>query len=154
MAIGVLGLLAVSATALFFAAIRGGGKVDVGTNVRQNGQFALSSMQQLTRNALSIDTCVLAPSSSLTMTARDGGQLTFSCQDIGLETGHIASNSARLTAQDVVVTACSFTCDAGPNNIRGPLVTISFTVRQAGTSGAVSESATVDFSTAVSLRSY
>ena len=151
--IGIIGILAVSATALFFSAIRGGGKVDVATEVKQNGQHALNTIEQITRNALDVN-CLGVPD-SVTLTARDGNDVTFSCQDIG-SGGYIASTSAtlvRLTSQEVEVTACSFSCDEDVDNLRGPLIGVSFTVTQAGTAGDVSESASVDFATTVQIRS-
>lgn len=153
-AMGIMGLLVISATALFFSSIRGGGKVDVTTEVKQNGQFALNTMEQLVRNSVGLAACSPSPQTSLTVTARDGAQLTFSCEDLGLETAHIASNSARLTSTSVVVTDCSFVCQPSSGSFAAPLVTMSFRLRQAGTGGAVAESATAEFSTAVSVRSF
>lgn len=153
-AVGLLGLLAVSATSLFFATIQGGGKVDVNIRVKQNGQAALNSIEQIVRNGREVSNCEVGPVDLLSLVARDGQQVTFTCTDIGEETGHIAINSDRLTSSDVTVTACEFSCSQDTGGLRGDLVSVDFTLRQQGTQGSVSESASANFSTSVSLRSF
>lgn len=157
-AVGILGVLAVAATNLFFSAIRGGGKVDVTTEVKQNGQFALSRIEQLTRNSLTVEACAgneADPEAvSVTLTARDRTQLIFSCEEVAEGTGYIASNTERLTSDRVVVTECAFWCEGVGDSFRPPLVKAAFTLRQAGTAGDVSEAAAAQFSTSVGLRSF
>ena len=151
--VALLGMISVAATLLFFSAIRGGGKVSVVTEVKQNGQFALNSMEQLIRNAASLESC---SAEAMTFIDKDGGNLGYECKDVDpdLDTGYIAKNAARLTSAEVAVTECVFTCDVDPNRLRGPLINISFTVKKAGTSGDVADEASANFSTAVSVRSY
>lgn len=150
----ILGIIAVGSTSLFLASLRGGGKVQVMTEVKQNGQQAMNAMEQMIRNSLSVtSTCDGLASDDIRLVARDSQALTFECLDVGVgENGRVASNSARLTSSRVVVTSCSFTCSSNP--ARGPLVTIDFTLRQAGASEGASDRATANFSTSVGVRSY
>ncbi|MBI2009962.1 MAG: type II secretion system protein [Candidatus Chisholmbacteria bacterium] len=157
-AVGILGALAVAATSLFFSAIRGGGKVDVTTEVKQNGQFALSRIEQLTRNSLTVEACAInqvdPEAVSVTLTARDRTQLTFSCEVDAEGNGYIASNTERLTSDRVNVTYCAFWCEGVGDSFRPPLVKAAFTLSQAGRTGDVTEAATAQFSTSVGLRSF
>ncbi len=150
-AIGLLGILAVSATNLFFSAIRGSSKVDAGTEVKQNGQFALSAMEQLIRNSLTLNSCT---GTNINITSRDGKEIIFACVDVGAGSGYIASNSARLTSENVVVTSCSFACSEDVTKLRSPLVTVTFTIQQKAAGVETYQRAAADFSTSVSLRSY
>lgn len=149
-AVGLLGMISVAAVALFFSTIRGGGKVSVGTEVKQNGQFAVSTMEQLIRNSLALTSCT---NSGVVLQARDGASLTFSCTNIG-PTGYIASNSARLTSTSVAVTSCGFSCSIDTSGRRPPLISVNFTVRQANVDVEEEGTAEADFSTSVSLRNY
>ena len=149
-AVGIMGMMSIAAVALFLSTIRGGGKVTVGTEVKQNGQFALNSMEQLIRNSLAVESCT---NSGVVLTARDGQSLTFSCVNTG-PAGYIASNSARLTSANVAVTACGFACSTDPTGQRSTLVTIGFTIQQADAAAEEEGTAVADFSTSVSLRQY
>ena len=157
-AIALLGVILIAASSLFFTSIRGGGKVDVSTQVRQNGQYALGTMEQLIRNASKVTNCTPGVAlTQLVIVGKDSGETTFSCEEVDdgdSETGYIASNSARLVSERVVVTACEFRCSDESTGLRAPLVNISFTVRQLGEQNARYQAAEAKLSTAVGLRSY
>ncbi len=114
-ATAVMGILLLTATALFFSIIRGGGKVRVTAEVNQNGEIVMGTMERLIRNSLKITSaCEGVAASSLAVVDRYGREIIFSCEDVGQDDAyhysHIASNSAWLTSENVAVTACSFTC--------------------------------------------
>lgn len=148
----ILGILMVGMSNLFFSVIRGGGKVDVGTEIKQNGQQALANMETLIRNSDSVSSCSPIPGQSIVLTGKDGGTTTLLCDLTNPATGYIASNSARLTSTKAVVTDCTFTCDTTVG--KAPLVGIIFTVTQAGQPGGSYQQATAKFSTSVVVRKY
>lgn len=146
----LLGIIAVGASSLFLSLIRGGGKVNVGTVVKQNGQAALSAMEVLIRNSDEVSSCFTGGTSSIQLVGKDGGETQLACID-----DYIASNSARMTSEEVEVVNCSFACDTDtPTTTTSPLVTVNFTLKQKGTPSEKYEQAEVQFSTAVVVRNY
>lgn len=78
----------------------------------------------------------------INFTNEDGVASSFSCADLG-ETGYIASGSARLTSDDISITACSFTCLEGDSG--GPAaISVSLTAEDAEESGIIKGKATFD----------
>ena len=152
-ATAVIGVLAVVATGLFFATSRGGSKVQVTVEVNQNGEIALGTMGRLVRNSLSVVGCTATESASLTVVDRNGREIRFSCEEIGTDYGYIASNGARLTSENVALSACAFACQEDAEGFRPASVDIDFSLRQAGP-GLAGETEEQKFSTSVSLRNY
>lgn len=149
-AIGLLGILAVIGSQMFFSILKNTAKTQVTIEVKQNGNRALSVMSRMIRNARSIELDSCTTGSSITIVNPDRESTTFSCTGT-----RIASESAGvhpamyLTSEKVAVKSCDITCDlvAEPN-----FVTISFTLQATGT--RIEEVAEVDFNTTVSLRTY
>jgi prepilin-type N-terminal cleavage/methylation domain-containing protein len=141
--IGILGIVAVIGSNMFFAILRNTAKSQILAEVKQNGNYALSVMSRMIRNARSIDAC---PGDSITLTNPDRETTTFSC-----EGARVASNSGVfLTSDKVLSSACNFSC-AGTTP---ETVTVSFTLTQASDEERIEEKATLDFRTTVSLRTY
>jgi prepilin-type N-terminal cleavage/methylation domain-containing protein len=156
--VGVLGFLSIAAVGLFLSSIKGGGKVEVKTVVKQNGQFALNTMVQFARQSRQVVGCSPVPNTRVELLLKSGDRVTFSCEDVGTATGYLASASSalvsRMTSAEVTVDSCSFICVADEQGLRGPRVGIDFSLSQSDPSAKVTESATVDFSTGVYLRGY
>jgi len=150
--VGVLGILIVSATALFFSSIRGGGKVEVTTTVKQNGQVALNTIEQKMRNAKSVVSCVSTPSTSINLVDQNDQTMDFECVDVGQDTGSITIDGSSVTSDAVALMECEFSCTQSSGGLSGPLVKVNFSLSQAG-SAAVHQVAEVDFSTSVYVRS-
>lgn len=150
-----LGVMAIVATNLFFAVTRGGTKVQVTAEVNQNGEIVLGTMERLIRNAYGVTSaCTGVAANSLTLVDQYGRNITFSCVNVGEDTGYVASNSARLTSENVAVSACSFTCTSDADGFKPPLVAIDFSLRQAKGQALKGETEAQAFSTSVSLRNY
>lgn len=144
----IFSLLAIVSSTAILLAIRGARKSDASARVRGNIDFAIATIERQIRNASSITSCV---GDQIDFEDPDYNPATFSCQNIGAADGYVASGSARLTAEDVTVTGCQFTCvDAQGSN--PPIVTIDLSARDKNTSGA--ESASFSISTQVVLRTY
>ncbi|MGB9585897.1 MAG: four helix bundle protein [Anaerolineales bacterium] len=145
--VGILGIIAVVGSGAFFSILRGSTKTKTLQMVKQNGDYAISVMERMIRNARSVS----GGGNSITITNPDGMNTTFSCSG-----NMIASNSASLVSSEVKVDDCSnvFTVTPGEVGIRPAVVKINFNLSQAGTPTRPEEQASINFQTTVSLRNY
>lgn len=152
--VGVVAVVGMMAVNLFFATLKGSTKTAVLNEVKQNGDYALSVMEKMVRNAKSLSP-LTGQTGTITIINPDGGTTRFSCLLDG-SVRKIASNSAALTSQNVTLASCpadlfTVTTVAGKPSV----VTIKFTLIQATVSPSrPEERASMDFQTTVSLRTY
>lgn len=143
----LLGTIGLMATSIFFTTLRGGTKAELIKEIKQNGDFAISTMERMIRNARDVtSTCDNTAQPSITILNPDYKTTIFSCGE------QIASNSTILTSNKLLVSNCSFICQkptSAPQN-----VAIKFTLSQKGSPPRPEERATVTFETTISLRSY
>ncbi|GIW61794.1 MAG: hypothetical protein KatS3mg089_0646 [Patescibacteria group bacterium] len=143
---------------VLLASLRGSNKSTNVTILQQNGNYALSQITKMIRNARSLEypspcfneTGYIATTSSIIIENPDAGRTTFSCNS--LPNGTISSNSASLVdTSSVVVTACSFTCTQ--NSLYNfPTITISFTLSKKYSSGVVDATTPSSFQSTVIMR--
>ncbi len=166
--VGILGIIAVVASNVFFTTLRSSGKTKVLTKVKQNGDYALSVMERLIKDSQEVitntDNKICEQGMNyLKFKRTDGGMVEFACLEEGTANGRIASNSARLTSSEVKVDTCVFDCScpaAFPNctsqgtKFYPKTVTIKFTLSQVGATVRPEEQATINFQTTVSTRNY
>ena len=102
--ITLLVMMSLTATSLFLNTLTGSNKTSINLTVKQQGEYAISQMVAMIRNAVRIDSC---SSGSLTILNQDNQTTTFS-----LAGTQIASNSGiYLTGSDVYVSQGPvFTC--------------------------------------------
>lgn len=105
-----IGILSVQSIAV---SIKGAKKSESQIRVKNNINYALSVIERLVRKAGKID-CASSTALVLNYTDERGSNTSFSCID-----NYLASGSARLTASDIGLTACSFSCTQGSS---GPAV--------------------------------
>jgi len=152
--VGILGIIMIMGSNLFFSILRGSTKTKILQLVKQNGDYAISVMGRMIRNARSVS----GSGSSITIVNPDGRPTTFSCSDLDANgANEISSNSARLINDEVkVINNCSnvFSVIAGEVGTRPDVVTINFTLSQAGVTTRPEERASVNFQTTISLRNY
>ena len=117
-------------------------KAEALKEIRQNGDFAISSMERYIVSAKSTE-CLSGQ--SLQVTKLDGGTIDFVCQN---ET--ISSDSASLTNDQVVVSDCLFECTQ-EEGLAG-MVNISFTVTTGDEDLRSSEKASLPFETKIIVR--
>lgn len=145
--IAIFAVLGVLASRIIVLSLRGANKSDSLVRVRENLDFALSTMERYIRNANSISNCT---ASQISFEREDGTPGSFSCNDLG-ENGYVASSSARLTVATVGVTKCTFTC-IPETSTNPPSVIIHLMGTDNSTSGV--EKSTVDVSMQIFLRTY
>lgn len=165
--------------AIVTTSFRGGNRSINVNQVRQEGNFALTQMSRTIRYAKSFDGVSVDGSASsyttncivtipppptptpapikykhLRITSFDGGVITFSCKDGGLDDpNHISSNSADLisTAKvSLVEDSCYFTCNQG-STVLSPIIDINFTLVPSNQK-FVENTLTVPFQTSVIFR--
>lgn len=139
---------------LFFSALRGATKTTIINEVKQNGDYALSVMERMIRNAASLNspTCPFSSSSNIVITNPDNYQTTFACPSP--PNVRIASNSSYLTSDKVAVSGCSFTCFKPTSS--SAMVKITFSIHQPPPSAGVTlrpeEKISINYETSVVVR--
>ena len=121
----------------------GSSKADALKEVKQNGNFALSSMEKFALSAKKVE----CSSNLLTVTMLDGKVTDFICDGVKISS-RSSSLTTFLTDDNVVVSNCVFTCTANPGT--PAMVGISYTVNK--NSLRVSEKASLNFETKVIVR--
>lgn len=150
--VAIFAILGIITTRSVLLTLRGSRKSESTLKVRENVSYALSVIERQLRNADSVDieTCTGA---RVDYKDNFGNPASFSCVNMGGEDPYIASGAAqlRLTSNEVVVTTCSFTCEAG-TSANPPFVDVSIAAKDAQAIGI--EGASVTSSTKVYLRTY
>lgn len=157
--------------AIIFSTLRATTKANTLAYLRQNGNYAISQMVKMVRDAekfdgVKIDTsdtysllCTPPPVSYhyLKIISFDGGSTEFVCLKANpnsptLPNGKISSNSALLIDSDLIsATDCYFTC-SHTSASDSPIIGISFSLSQGSDSPFVEKKASIDFKTSVTMR--
>lgn len=151
-----VGLMASTA---FFNIMRGAVKSEIVKEVKQNGNYALSTMERMIRNSADVTSpCDGSAQTSLTILTFEGDPVTFSCT-FADSAAQIASTSAVATgyltnSQVSLGQSCpgtlQFRCT---DSVSSPkIVTITFTLRQKSLEVPKSEQAVSNFQSTISLR--
>ena len=143
-AVAVFAILGVIVTQSIILTLRGSKKSESQVRARENLSYALSVIERQLRNADSITSC-----NAGTVAYKDsqGVSSTFSC--VSGADSYVASSSARLTSNEVLINTCLFTCDLISSP---PSVTISLEATEASATGI--EGAQVSSSAKIYLRTY
>lgn len=148
--LAVFAILGVAVSQVLVTILKSARKADTSTKVRSSIDFAVASIERQLHNATNISPCPNSDTSVITVTDQNSQIYNFSCVTPGVN-GYIASGSARITPNDVSVTACSFVCEAGSASVP-PAITIDITAQDATAKGA--ENTIINNSTKVYLRTY
>lgn len=163
--ITLIGIIGVITTQVFILGFRSQGKSEITKEVKQNGDYTLSVIESMVRNAVNIQAGCNQSVAQLPITNPDGYTTTFFCSE-GDKIASISSGfpdptpsvSQALTNNKVAVYNCSvafrIVCPTPPINPK--YVFVNFTVSQAGvgltpTPGSFSS---IDYQTTISLRNY
>ncbi|MBI3981045.1 type II secretion system protein [Candidatus Microgenomates bacterium] len=154
-ALSIIGIIAAFSINFLATVIKDGAKATVISEIKQNGNYALDVMSYYIRNASSVEDCSAGDS----ITIKNGtDSIVFDLlpQDVVNNlNARIASNSTILTNAEknvgVDVAQLAFSCDLTRTP---PLVSITLQIKQSKWITRPESSATVDFQTNISLRSY
>jgi len=127
--------------------LRGSSKAEALKKVKQNGDFALSTMERYILSAKKVENPVPEDTRSILVTMLDGSQVTFSCGG-----DRISSGSSFLTDEEVIVSDCVFEIDNIDNPGQPAVVNIDFTVDYGQPGFLTSEKASLDFSSSFVVR--
>ena len=170
--VALLSVVGVMAVEIFFTSLRGGTKAETLKEVKQNGDYAISVMERMIRNAQEVTSpnptdCDGSQFLEITIRNPDFGKTTFSCgNQIALISATPYSPlpltptptpvETYLTSSELYVRDCYFICNnpgSTPEN-----VTIHFVLSETGaatpTPARPEERASVTFETTISLRNY
>jgi len=168
--IALLATIGTIMVSILFATFRSSNKSQAISDVRQNGNYAISQMSKSIAFAESFDgvsldgrtyttDCTISPSPQykyLQITSFDKGTTVFSCINNPVDNvPTIASNGASLinTSSMSAAAQCYFTCFQ-PDASTPPTIGINFTLNKT-TSGNLSENVgSVPFQTSVTVRNY
>ncbi len=161
--VGILAVVAVVGTNIFFTVLRSSSKSKVLTTVKQNGDYALSVMERMIRKSEKIvlnsddQTCVLGMTKfKIVNLDQQETEFEFVDMDGDLSNGYdyVASNASRLTSDEVKITNPTFDCTKDSDFIPSS-ITIKFTVSQnTVATPRPEEDASVDFQTTIVTRNY
>lgn len=138
---------------MFMTFLVGNSKTNVRKTVKEEGLHAMSQIEFVLKNAFYIDEDTNSRVCQNNMTAidvvsLDGGLTTFETINSG-GIDKIASNSAALTSDAVVLTNLEFDC-SGPSGNRQ--VTVSFDLQKNAPTLSTDASITESFTSTVSIR--
>lgn len=159
----LLGLMAATVTQIFVLGLRSQSKSEALKEAKQNGDYTLSVMERMIRNASDISSSCNTSSDQLTIVNPDGFTTTFLCTDgadISSASGGMPvptpDMSYSLTSSKVAINNCigAFTVVCPTPPINPKYVFIDFTVNQAGVTPAPGANISLDYQSTVSLRQY
>lgn len=145
--VSLLGLMLISVTGLLGSIFSGSGKSQALQAVKQNGQFALSTMERTTRRAKNLTTCA---GGTLTVVVPETvGDVTYTFDRSG---DTLRRNGVNLVSSDVRVTgfSCSLTQPASGNPAVAKITLTLDKPSQTLDQQAVAQT----FETTVTLRTY
>ncbi len=154
---GLMVIIIVTVSSLFFSSLKGATKTSFVNETKQNGDFALSTMERMIRNAKNIPNmsinCASLSRSSITIENPDNRTTTFTCPTAS--EGQIASNSGFLTssrqAVSVYPAGCFFICSK--QGISPAIVKIKFNIHNLSAVVArPEENIDIDYETSVVVR--
>lgn len=148
--LAVFAILGVSVSQVLVVILRSARKSDTSTKVRSSIDFAVSTIERQLHNATAITPCPNPDNSTITVTDQNSQTYNFSCITPGAN-GYVASGSARITPDDVSITACTFICSAATASVP-PSVTINLTAQDSTAKNA--ENTIITNTTKIYLRSY
>lgn len=144
-AVSIFAIIGVLATRSLSLSITGAKKSDSLVRVRENINMPVSVIERQLRNAESVD-CNASSQTLLSYISSEGLSTSFTCSGT-----YLSSGSARLTSDDINLTACSFTCTQVDSN-EPPIVKVTLTAEDNTSTGK--EKATVSTVTEIVARNY
>ncbi len=148
--IGLFVTIATISSTLFITILKNTSKTNVDQSVKQEGDYALSIITRMARNARQVIDCGEGTGDQIEIQTSDEQLTVFSCH----EDGYLASNGARLTSNRVQLDACSFLCQPGGNEFEPDQIVINFSLSDTSGSTRPEEQASLDFTANVTVRNF
>ena len=161
--IGIVAIMGVLISQVFFTTTRSNAKAEVLKNVKQNGDFAAELMGRMIRNANAITTTCAdtgSTTTSITLTNPNGGSTAFGCILDGTvmriastsagRTDYLTDSGLTLGGVDCNGASLSFVCTAPAG--QPTTVAITFRLAQKGTPPDQFDRASASFQTTAAIR--
>lgn len=133
-------------------------KSSVLSEVKQNGDYALSLMEQNIRNSAPPLSCNSPSNDRVILKSDTGSTQVIACVEVGTSNSRITigpvgseTTNPTLVSRSIRVPTCSFTCQTG-STVAADGVAISFSLSANSASAQVSQRSQETFSTTVYLR--
>lgn len=147
--VSIFAIIGILSTRSVILTIQGSKKSETQVVVRENLNYVVSVLERNLRSAESV-TCPNPSSLAIDYVSAQRIATTFSC--VAQSGGYyVASGSARLNSDEILITNCSFTCTQENANIP-PTVDISLSAKNANTTNTTDSIVTVG--TQISVRNY
>lgn len=150
--ISIFAVILLISNQILFAAFRGSSKAEATTKVKREGERVMGIMERALRNSRTIVSC---GSTQVAYQDQYGVAASFSCRNVGSGSGDIAAGNetiAPITANDVEVTACSFSCEAVGGVNKAVLINISLSAKGTASSLRVEERGIISLQSRILLR--
>lgn len=143
--IGLISLLSIGMSAILLTTIVSSNRVRTMTKIKQAGDYTITQIQTMIRNARTITPCS-SVDNTMTIIGQDGGS-----SNIAIENDRIASSSGIfLTPEDLTTSAFNITC--APSDDTPAAITISFDLENTQTSGPATQNPKLHFETTAQIR--
>lgn len=139
----ILNIISVS---ILFAILRASIKTEMIKNAKQDGNYALSIMERMIRNAKKLNSVCTSNSSSIEIVNPDALSTTFSFTDVNIAS--VSAQTDNLISSGYDVSDYGFDCVSGDL----PSIAIYFTLSKGAASLRTQDRAKISFKTTVSLR--
>lgn len=150
--VSIFAVLGILVTRSVLLTLGGGKKSESLIKIRENLNYSIAVIERQLRNADSITDCSNTDPYSISYKDQNGIDSSFSCINVGISgaTGYVASGSAKLSADTVSITDCSFVCASASGTPSS--ITINLEGIDASTKGV--ENTVVTAKTQIFLRNY
>jgi prepilin-type N-terminal cleavage/methylation domain-containing protein len=149
--VSIFAILGIITTRAIILTLQGSQKSESLVKVRENLDYSLGVIERQLRNANSITECPNPDPSIINYQDESGVTTSFSCVDTGGDDSYVASGSARLTNDNVVIVSCAFSCTLG-TSANPSSVMVNLEARDTGPVGA--QRSIVTATTQIFLRNY
>ena len=153
--ISIVAMVGVVASSTLFSLFRGASKSEILKEVKQNGETALSVMEQKVRNATSVLCTSLGGSQYfMTITNQDGTTTQFACNSSPLTLTQDNKNliNSASTGTSIQLVACDASVFVCTPPVNPTSVQIRFGLKEGNANANTAETATSYFQSTVTLR--
>lgn len=157
--IAIIGLIT---SQMFILNVRSQSKSEIQQEVKQSGDYAISVIESMVRNAVDIEKGSCNQNTDqIAITNQDGFSTQFLCDDGNKRIASVSSFpdplptvSVPLLSEKVVVSQCSFRVVCPTPPLSPKYVFINFSVSQENPDAGVNASALLEYQTTIAVRNY
>lgn len=156
----LMGVIGAIVTQIFVLGLRSQVKTEIFKEVKQNGDYVVSVIEGMVRNAANISQIQCNENSDkLTIIGQDGLSTTFDCSEgtfasISGELEAVPTVSYSITSSKVTAQDCNFRVVCPTPPLSPKYVFVSFNISQSGEGLKPESRASFEYQTTISLRTY